>query len=111
SVDGSGGRLREQAEDVRHRRADPAVSARGARLLAALRGGLVDGDPVDRLPARVAAQARRADRAGEVRRVHHLARPQSVPGAEAGVLRLLVARLALRRRAPAGRGDAPAYAP
>src|SRR5215510_6557120 len=111
SVDGAGGRLRGQAEDVRHRRADPAVSARGARLLAALCGSLVDGDPVDRLPARLAAQARRADRAGEVRRVHHVARPQPVSGAEAGILRLLVARLALRRGASPRRGDAPAHAP
>src|SRR5207249_1657178 len=55
-------------------------------------------------------QACRAGRPGEVRRVHDAPRLQSVPGPEARVLRLLVARLAVRRGASPGRGAAPADA-
>ena len=42
---------------------------------------LVDGDPVGRVSARRPAQARRADVAGEVRRVHDAARPEADAGA------------------------------
>ena len=41
-------RALQQAGDVSARRSDQAASARGAHLSAALRRGLVDGDPVDR---------------------------------------------------------------
>src|SRR5207249_11734292 len=58
-------RARPQAEDIRRRRAQPAVPARGAALRAPLRRGMVDGHSVDRLPARLAAQAGRADRRSE----------------------------------------------
>ena len=61
-VDDPGRRTGPQAQDLRHRRADSPLPAGGARVLAPLRGGVVDGDPVDRVSARVAAQARRADR-------------------------------------------------
>ena len=56
--------------EVRDRRSDQAVSARGADLPAPLRRGVVDRDALDRLPARRPAQEGPADREGEVRRVH-----------------------------------------
>ena len=99
-----------QAQDVRHRGDAQDRAARGAHLLAPLRRGVVDGDPVDRLPARRLAQAGGADGAGEVRGVHHADGSRAVPRPEAGASSARLARLALHRGAPAGRGDAPAHA-
>src|SRR5205823_8870188 len=105
-----GGRARAEAEDLRRGRADPPPPARRARVRAPLRGGVVDGDPVDRVPPWSPPAARRADRPGEVRRVHHAARPEPVPRAAARVLRLQLARLAVRR-GPAPRAEAEEPAP
>ena len=48
-------------QTVAHRRPAEVVPARGARLPDALRRGVVDGDPVGRLPARRPREAPRAD--------------------------------------------------
>src|SRR2546426_248398 len=71
---------------------------------------MVHGHPLDRRPARVAAQAGRADGAGEVRRVRHAARPEAVPRPAAGLLRVR-ARLAVHRGAATRRGTPPVDAP
>ncbi len=52
AVDGGDRGRGEEAAVARHRRPDEARTARGAHLSHALRRGLVDGDPVGRLPAR-----------------------------------------------------------
>ena len=83
-----------------------AASPRGARLSTAVRGTLVDGDSVGRLPARGSLEALPADLEGKVRRLHDAARPE----ADAGPARRL-ARLALRGRPAHRRGDASAHAP
>ena len=62
------------------------VPPRGARLPHALRRGVVDGDPVGRLPARRSDQAGRADLEREVCRVHDPARPGAAAGSSATVL-------------------------
>src|SRR5207249_8314793 len=103
-------RARPQAEDIRRRRTQPAVPARGAALRAPLRRGMVDGHSVDRLPARLAAQAGRADRAGEVCRVHDAARPEAV-SRPAGEPVRICARLALYGGGAPRRGTSPAHAP
>src|SRR5687767_7029197 len=51
AVDGARGWRGEKAAHARHRRADRTLSARGARVPHALRGGLVDGHPLARLSA------------------------------------------------------------
>ena len=100
AVGGPDRRARGQAAEAR-RRPDPDPGpARGARLLAPLRRGVVDGDPVDRLPALGPAQAGRADEPGEVRRVHHAGRPRAVPGAAQGHPVIRRARLAVHRGGP-----------
>jgi DMSO/TMAO reductase YedYZ molybdopterin-dependent catalytic subunit len=57
-----------------------------AHLPAALRRGLVDGDPLDRLSLRPTAQAGGADRQGEVRRVRDPGRPRADAGPALAVL-------------------------
>ena len=62
----------DEAAHVRDRGA-AQVPARGADLSPALRRGVVDGDPVDRVRVQPHREARRADLEGEVRRVRHRA--------------------------------------
>src|SRR5207245_1857574 len=82
-----------------------------ADVRAALRGGVVDDHPVDRLLAVGGAQARRAHAQGEVRRVHDPQGPRAVPRAEARALRSRRrARLAVHGGTAPRRGDAPAHA-
>ena len=83
-------------------------AARGAHLPAALRRGLVDGDPLDRLSARRRDRARRAGGRGEIRRLRDAGAARGDAGA---ARRLPDARLALCRGAAARRGDAPADHP
>ncbi|MCK7491549.1 MAG: molybdopterin-dependent oxidoreductase [Comamonadaceae bacterium] len=80
--------------------------ARGARLPAALRRGVVDGDPVGRLPARPTL-LKRVEPTGSAKFVEFttLHDPKQMPGQ-----RVARARLALRRRPAPGRGHAPADA-
>ncbi len=80
----AGRRSLRQAQDVRHRGDSQDRAARGAHLLAALCRGVVDGDPVDRLPAGRLAQAGGADGPGQVRGVHHAEGSRAVPRPEAG---------------------------
>src|SRR5437899_7573734 len=67
-----------------------------------MRGSLVHGEPLDRLPARRPAEANRADGARSLRRLHDALRPTADAGT--GGTR---AGLALRRGPAAGRSDAP----
>ena len=106
AVVGEGGRGVRQAGHLQHRGHPQVVPARGAHLPAALRRGVVDGDPVDRLPARRLHQAHGADGQGQVHRVPHPGRLQADAGTDrAG------AAVAVSRRAAHGRGDAPAGHP
>ena len=92
--------------DLRHRRHPQVVPARGAHLPPALRGGLVDGHPLGRVPARRAASSgwsRRARRSSSSSR-RWCAR-REMPGQ-----RVAGPRLAVRRGPADGRGDAPADA-
>ena len=82
--------------------------ARGAHLPAALRRGLVDGDPLGGLSARRGARARRA--AGRARSTWP-SRPWCGRRRCRGSRAFPDARLALRRGAAARRGDAPADDP
>ena len=99
-------RRNQEAADRRHRRSLEMVPARGAHLPHALRRGLVDGHPVDRISARRSHQAARAHREGQVRGLHHQARSDRDAGPKAQR-----SRLALRRRASHGRGHEPARDP
>ena len=99
---------RRRGQEARHlgpRRAAQAGADGRAHLPHALRRGLVDGDPLGRLLAGRADQARRAHRQRQVRAVRDPGRQE--PDARAA---LVGARLALCRRPAPRRGDAPADA-
>ena len=106
AVDG-GGRGRVQQEgDLEPRGHPQGPDARGPDLPAPLRRSMVDDHPVGRLSAGRLHQEVRADVEGEIRRVHDALR------SETDARRALAgAALAVRRRAAAGRGDAPADHP
>ena len=104
-LDGDRRRRGEEAAHPRRRRALEALPARGAGLPDALRRGLVDGDPLGRLPARRPAPPGRADLEGPVRGLPDAARPG--PAARPAPRR---ARLALRGGAAHRRGHPPAHA-
>src|SRR5690606_6840686 len=78
---------------------------RGAHLPPALRGGLVDGDPVDRRGAGRGAAPLRTDLQGEVCGFHHAVRPEADAGPS-----LPVDRRALPRGPAHRRGHASAHA-
>ena len=108
AVEGQDRRPGRQTRRLRLRRPRQARGAGGAHLPHALRGGLVDGDPVDRLPALGSAEAGRA--AGQ-RQVRGL-RDAGATGRDAGpARRVSAAAVALRGRPAPGRGDAPAHHP
>ena len=75
-----------EARKTLARRPAQGPEARGTHLPHALRRRLVDGDPVAGRAAGGRAQALRADRAGEVRRLHQPRRPAADAGVRASVL-------------------------
>src|SRR5262249_25570915 len=99
SVDGQGRRLVREAEGLRHRRDLAYGASRGADLLAAVRGGLVHGDSLDRLSTGDLAEAGGTDEPGSLRGIHDAARSRTVSRAEEGAVQLRVARMALLRGA------------
>ena len=108
ALDGEGRRPRRQAGRLRPRRPDQARPARGAHLPHALRGRLVDGDPLGRRAAGRGPEARRA--AGQ-RQVRGL-RDAGAAGRDAGPARPVpAAAVALCRRPAPRRGHASAHHP
>ena len=80
SLDGQARRPGREGADGRHRCADQGDGARGAPLSPPLRRGLVDGDPLDRLPAQEAGRVRQAALLGDLRAVRDLPRQEDGAG-------------------------------